>query len=131
MSLASIAVASLIFVLLNALFVASRYLGRNQRIIVIDRRLGREMEALFESDLEQSVEIDAAAINRRLVLENDVVFGTVNANRRHYTAAVAALATADPSWLDALITRRVALEGWAAALDKRPDDVKVVLHVGS
>jgi hypothetical protein len=33
------------------------------------------------------------------VLENDVVFGTVNANRRHYDAAVDALARTDREWL--------------------------------
>jgi threonine dehydrogenase-like Zn-dependent dehydrogenase len=77
----------------------------------------------------RTVAIDPTAINRRLVLENDVVFGTVNANRRHYLAAVAALAGADPAWLDALITRRVPLDHWDSALEKQPDDVKVVLQM--
>jgi Glucose dehydrogenase C-terminus/FAD binding domain len=36
--------------------------------------------------------IDAGAVNRELVLDNGVVFGTVNANRRHYQAAATALA---------------------------------------
>ena len=44
-----------------------------------------------------------------MVLENDVVFGSVNANRRHYEAAAAALAAADRPWLGRLITRRVPL----------------------
>ena len=30
------------------------------------------------------IDVDAAAFNRRLVLENDVVFGSVNANAGHY-----------------------------------------------
>jgi len=38
-------------------------------IIVIDERLGREMERLFESDLEHSVEIDAASVAERGLLE--------------------------------------------------------------
>jgi threonine dehydrogenase-like Zn-dependent dehydrogenase len=76
----------------------------------------------------RTVEIDPAAINRRLVLENDVVFGTVNANRRHYEAAAEALAVADPEWLDGLITRRVSADRWEDAFDKRDDDVKVVLR---
>ncbi len=38
-------------------------------IIVIDRRLGQEMEALFEADLEHSVEIDPARIAERGLLE--------------------------------------------------------------
>lgn len=71
--------------------------------------------------------IDMGLLNRTMVLENDVVFGSVNANRRHYQAAAEALAKADPAWLARLISRRVPLDGWAAALDRQPDDVKVVI----
>jgi threonine dehydrogenase-like Zn-dependent dehydrogenase len=79
----------------------------------------------------RTVDLDAAALNRRLVLENDVVFGTVNANRRHYIAAVDALAAAPAAWLDQLISRRVPLDRWRDAFTPRPDDVKVVIEVGS
>jgi threonine dehydrogenase-like Zn-dependent dehydrogenase len=61
------------------------------------------------------------------VLENNVVFGSVNANRRHYEQAAAALARADAGWLDRLITRRVPLARWAEALAPAPYDVKVVI----
>jgi len=61
------------------------------------------------------------------VLENRVVFGSVNANLRHYRAAADALASAERSWLEALITRRVALERWDQAYEKREGDVKTVL----
>ncbi|MBT2321544.1 glucose 1-dehydrogenase [Variovorax paradoxus] len=71
--------------------------------------------------------LDLAALNRSLVLENDAVFGAVNANRSHYEKAAAALGAADRSWLARLISRRVAPEHWAEALRKQPDDVKVVL----
>jgi threonine dehydrogenase-like Zn-dependent dehydrogenase len=74
--------------------------------------------------------IDAGALNRELVLENEVVFGTVNANRRHYQAAAAALANADQPWLDRLITRRVPLDRWSDALQRRPDDVKAIIDLG-
>jgi threonine dehydrogenase-like Zn-dependent dehydrogenase len=73
------------------------------------------------------VDLDAAAFNRALVLENDVVFGSVNANRRHYEAATDALARADAAWLERLITRRVPLARWRDAFDHRPEDVKVVI----
>jgi glucose 1-dehydrogenase len=59
-----------------------------------------------------------------------VVFGTVNANRRHYQAAAAALANADQGWLDRLITRRVPLDRWSEALQRRPDDVKAIIDLG-
>jgi glucose 1-dehydrogenase len=76
----------------------------------------------------QTMEFDVGAFNRRSVLDNDVVFGAVNANRRHFEAAAAALARADRGWLERLITRRVPLERWSEALECRPDDIKVVIE---
>jgi threonine dehydrogenase-like Zn-dependent dehydrogenase len=72
--------------------------------------------------------VDTTDVNRNLVLENDVVFGSVNANRRHYEAAATALASADRAWLERLITRRVPMEHWDQALERRPDDVKVTIE---
>ncbi len=74
------------------------------------------------------LETDMAAVGRSLVLSNDVVFGSVNANRRHYEAAAASLAAADSAWLEALITRRVPLESWQDALERRPMNVKTVIE---
>lgn len=71
--------------------------------------------------------VDVGALNRELVLENNVIVGSVNANRSHYEHAVAALARADRGWLSRLITRRVPLDDWRAALERRPGDVKTVL----
>ncbi len=79
----------------------------------------------------RTLTIDAGALNRELVLENEVVFGTVNANRRHYQAAAAALAAADQGWLERLITRRVPLGQWSDALQRHPDDVKAVLDLSA
>jgi threonine dehydrogenase-like Zn-dependent dehydrogenase len=62
------------------------------------------------------------------VLKNIVVFGSVNANRRHYYRAAQVLARADRSWLQQLVTRRVPPEGFAQALDREPDDIKVVIE---
>ena len=73
--------------------------------------------------------IDAGALNRSIVLENDAVFGSVNANRRHYEAAAAALARADRRWLEQLVTRRVPLDRWREAFEPRPDDVKTILEL--
>jgi threonine dehydrogenase-like Zn-dependent dehydrogenase len=72
-------------------------------------------------------ELDIARLNRTLVLENQVQFGTVNANRAHYELAADALARADPAWLGRLITRRVPLERWSEALEHRPGDIKVIV----
>jgi glucose 1-dehydrogenase len=73
------------------------------------------------------LEFDLGALNRTLVLENNVVFGSVNANRRHYRAAAEALAKADKTWLAGLITRRVPLDRWEEAFETRPGDIKVAL----
>jgi glucose 1-dehydrogenase len=72
-------------------------------------------------------EIDIGSLNRTLVLDNDVVFGSVNANRRHYQMAADALARADKDWLGRMITRRVPLERWSEALERRPGDIKVII----
>jgi glucose 1-dehydrogenase len=72
--------------------------------------------------------VDVGAFNRELVLENNVVFGTVNANRRHYQAAADALGQADPAWLEHLITRRVPVRQWPEALVRQPHDVKTVIE---
>jgi threonine dehydrogenase-like Zn-dependent dehydrogenase len=73
-------------------------------------------------------EYPAGALNREVVLENNVVFGTVNANRSHWIAAAGALEVADPKWLAKLITRRVPVESYADAYERRDDDVKVVME---
>ncbi len=83
------------------------------------------------SSVGRKIDVDAGSLNRDLVLQNDVVFGSVNANRRHYEMAAEALRQADLSWLERLITRRVPLSEFASGMERRPDDVKVVLELAS
>ena len=71
--------------------------------------------------------IDPGVLNRNMVLQNSVLFGSVNANRHHYELAAKALAQADPGWLAGLITRQVPLGQWADAYTRRPDDIKTIL----
>jgi glucose 1-dehydrogenase len=66
--------------------------------------------------------------NRTMVLNNGTVFGTVNANLRHYRMAADALARADRDWLSRLITRRVPLDRFSEAFERRPGDIKVVIE---
>jgi threonine dehydrogenase-like Zn-dependent dehydrogenase len=75
----------------------------------------------------RTLSVDVGAINNEIVLENDVVFGSVNAARRHFDDAVTALREADREWVTRLITRRVPLDRWQEALSKR-DDIKVVIE---
>jgi threonine dehydrogenase-like Zn-dependent dehydrogenase len=76
----------------------------------------------------RTIDFDAGALNRAMVLENNVVFGSVNANRRHWELAAVTLGRADPSWLGSLITRRVPVEAYAEAYRPGQDDIKVVLE---
>lgn len=74
------------------------------------------------------VSMDLGQFSREMVTENSVIFGSVNANRRHFELAADALARADPEWLERLISRRVPLENWREALHRRPGEVKVLLE---
>lgn len=76
----------------------------------------------------RSVDLNAAKFNNDLVLENDIVFGTVNANRRHYQAGLAALRRAPKGYLEALLTRRVPVARFAEAFEKKPGDIKTTLE---
>ncbi len=68
---------------------------------------------------------DAAA---DMVLGNNVIIGSVNANKRHWYKAGEDLARADQSWLARLITRRERPENFAQALERKPEDIKVVIQ---
>lgn len=71
--------------------------------------------------------VDAGSLNREVVLENDAIVGSVNANLRHYRVAADALAAANHAWLHRLITRRLPLEQAADAFGASKQDVKVVI----
>jgi glucose 1-dehydrogenase len=73
------------------------------------------------------LDVDIGEVNRTMVLDNDTVFGTVNANRKHYQDAVDTLQRTDKAWLGRLITRHVPAEQWTQALDRQPGDIKVVV----
>ena len=72
--------------------------------------------------------VDPGLLNRNMVLQNSVLFGSVNASRRHYELAAKALAQADPRWLADLITRQVPIGQWADAYTREPDDIKTILN---
>jgi len=70
----------------------------------------------------------AGDIAAEVVLRNNVVVGSVNANKRHWYKAGTALAKADRSWLNRLITRSERPENFASALQRQDDDIKVVVQ---
>ena len=69
-----------------------------------------------------------ADIAAGVVLKNNTVVGSVNANKRHWFKAGEALARADRKWLERLITRREKPENFKQALERRRDDIKVVIQ---
>lgn len=73
--------------------------------------------------------IDAGALNREIVLENDAVIGSVNANLGHYRAAAEVLARADAEWLGRILTHRVPLEDAVTALTGNLGGIKTVLEL--
>jgi threonine dehydrogenase-like Zn-dependent dehydrogenase len=79
----------------------------------------------------QEFSLDVGLVNRTLVLDNDAIFGAVNANRKHYEIAADALQRADRAWLGRLITRRVPVNQWTDAAQRRPGDIKVVIDFAS
>lgn len=81
------------------------------------------------SSAGRRVQVDVGAANREIVLENDVVVGSVNANLSHYRSGVDALSRADLAWLERLITRRVPLERATEAFEPHDGDVKVVIDL--
>ena len=78
----------------------------------------------------RSLSVEAGSINRDLVLQNDAIIGSVNANLSHYRKAAASLAQADAQWLESLISRRVPLTDYGDAFTAQQDDVKVVITLG-
>jgi len=73
-------------------------------------------------------QIPTANVAASAVLKNNVIVGSVNANKRHWFKAAEALARADRSWLERLITRREKPENFQQALARKPDDIKVVIQ---
>jgi len=62
------------------------------------------------------------------VLRNNILVGSVNANKRHWYKAGLALARTDRSWLSRLVTRRERPEEFARALERTAEDIKVVIQ---
>ena len=80
----------------------------------------------------RTLEVPADLINRKLVLDNVLVLGTVNAKSDDFRQGILDLAEAERRWpgfLGALITRRVPLADAAAALRHDPSQIKTVVEV--
>lgn len=72
--------------------------------------------------------IPTATVATSAVLKNNVVLGSVNANKRHWYKAAEGLARADQSWLARLITRRERPENFHQAFARNAEDIKVIIQ---
>lgn len=82
----------------------------------------------------RSLDLPADELNKRIVLQNLLVIGSVNANLEDFRAGIADLRAAEARWpglLGSLITRRVPLADAAAALQRDPRDIKTVVEVAA
>lgn len=80
----------------------------------------------------RKLEVSADHLNLEMVLSNKVVFGTVNANRRHFESGVRHLREIEARWpglLSRVITRRLPLKDFARALERSPSHIKSVVEV--
>jgi threonine dehydrogenase-like Zn-dependent dehydrogenase len=69
-----------------------------------------------------------ADVAAAMVLQNNVIVGSVNANKRHWYKAAQVLARADHAWLGRLITRCEEPERFMRALQRQPGDIKVIIQ---
>jgi len=76
----------------------------------------------------QTTGLTTADVAAEVVLQNNVIVGSVNANKRHWYKAGEALARADRAWLRRLVTRSERPENFAQALRRGEDDIKVVVQ---
>ena len=80
------------------------------------------------------IEMETDLLMRNLVLKNQVVFGTVNAGREAFQAAIRDLTEFNRLWPDAvrsLITGRFPIEGYRDLLIGAPHGIKNVLRVAA
>jgi len=76
----------------------------------------------------RTVGYSTADLAATMVLQNNVIVGSVNANKRHWYKAGRALADADATWLARLLSRREQPEAFMNAVRRQPDDIKVVIQ---
>jgi len=83
---------------------------------------------------DRPLQIPGADLIRQLVLNNQLMFGSVNAARDHYQMAVNDLQTAHLHWgdlLNRLITQKIPSTNFKAAFQDHPaDEIKTVIEWG-
>jgi glucose 1-dehydrogenase len=81
------------------------------------------------SPFKEERQVDIGSVCRLAVVNNKAVFGIVNANMRHYTAAAEALAKSNLDWLEGIITKRFPMTKALEAFDVLENEVKVIIEL--
>ena len=80
---------------------------------------------------DHPLNVDGAAIFRQIVLKNQLIFGSVNASKRHFQQAVLDLEEAQKKWpgvIEQFITAKVPFAQFQTVLSKKPiDEIKAVI----
>lgn len=104
-------------------FIAMQLLGRNGVLCLLSSTAGSHTQ-------EEPIE----AINQKLVLDNNIVFGSVNANMRHFTQGVrdiAAMQRKYPGVLAQLITQRLPWQEYRQWFGHRGAGIKTTLEISN
>jgi threonine dehydrogenase-like Zn-dependent dehydrogenase len=106
----------------SVVFSAMQLLGRNGILCLLSVTPG---DATAPQPIDQ--------INRALVLGNQVVFGSVNANPRHFSKGIADFTVIEQKWpgvLGQLITERRAWTDFRDWFVRRTNGIKSILEIG-
>lgn len=89
------------------------------------------MVVLGVSNNRDPMPVALGALSARIMINNQVLFGSVNSNRRDFDQGVTDLAAMESRWpglIGAMYTRRVPFERFAEVLNRKDDDIKVVIE---
>jgi threonine dehydrogenase-like Zn-dependent dehydrogenase len=73
-------------------------------------------------------QVPAANVASSAMLKNSVMFGSVNANKRHWQKAAEALERAGRNWLSGLLTRFEKPERLGKAFERNPEEIKTIIQ---
>jgi threonine dehydrogenase-like Zn-dependent dehydrogenase len=107
----------------QVVFDATQILNRNGALCLLSVTSG-----------ERTLPVPANLINQRLVLGNQVVFGSVNDNPRHFSAGVKDLVAIDRKWpgvLGRLLTDPIPWQNHKTWFDQRGSCIKATLEISN
>ena len=67
----------------------------------------------------------------QMVLGNKTIFGTVNANKKHFKSGIKHMGEFEKMWpglLEKMITKKIGFNDFEHGLSKEKDDIKVVME---